>query len=130
MLRLCLLQSTVYFCEIRSFTVYAMLYTRQFQSKKLIPAIRTLMLFLAGQAEQLVPPHMMRLLYEKAHSAATKRFVAFPTGTHNDTWMCVPLSFYYELHLQVRTRNFASRARFAYTSTSVYIYCTYNCTSM
>lgn len=51
-------------------------------------AIRTPILFLAGQADQLVPPHMMRLLYERSRGSAFKRFVAFPNGTHNDTWMC------------------------------------------
>ncbi|MGH0118243.1 UNVERIFIED_CONTAM: hypothetical protein FKN15_057477 [Acipenser sinensis] len=44
-------------------------------------------LFISGLSDQLIPPVMMKQLYELSPSR-TKRFAIFPDGTHNDTWQC------------------------------------------
>uniref|UniRef100_A0A8B9BPC8 Uncharacterized protein n=1 Tax=Anser brachyrhynchus TaxID=132585 RepID=A0A8B9BPC8_9AVES len=44
-------------------------------------------LFISGLSDQLIPPVMMKQLYELS-PARTKRLAIFPDGTHNDTWQC------------------------------------------
>ncbi|KAG7331257.1 hypothetical protein KOW79_005226 [Hemibagrus wyckioides] len=44
-------------------------------------------LFISGLSDQLIPPVMMKQLYELS-PARTKRLGIFPEGTHNDTWQC------------------------------------------
>ena len=44
------------------------------------------MLFFSGSLDDVVPPSMMRRLFE-ACPARAKRLVTFPTGGHVDTWM-------------------------------------------
>lgn len=42
-------------------------------------------LFLSGQADELVPPKQMKTLYDRCPSKK-KALKFFPTGTHNETW--------------------------------------------
>lgn len=51
--------------------------------------IKTPILFLAGQLDEMVPPAHMHQLFEAAqeHSVAQHTFVEFPDGMHMDTWM-------------------------------------------
>ncbi|CAB1328927.1 unnamed protein product [Coregonus sp. 'balchen'] len=44
-------------------------------------------LFVSGLSDQLIPPVMMKQLYELS-PAWTKRLAIFSEGTHNDTWQC------------------------------------------
>ncbi|KAJ8253180.1 hypothetical protein GJAV_G00209990 [Gymnothorax javanicus] len=44
-------------------------------------------LFISGLSDQLIPPAMMKQLYELSPSR-TKRIAVFPDGAHNDTWQC------------------------------------------
>lgn len=43
-------------------------------------------LFLSGQGDKLIPPHMMSKLHSVSGSSL-KRIARFPEGTHNETWM-------------------------------------------
>ncbi|XP_041360811.1 protein ABHD13-like [Gigantopelta aegis] len=62
-------------------------FKNQFQSLKLIPRIRLPTLFLSGLGDQLVPPRMMKDMYEHSGSSL-KQFSQFEQGTHNETWTC------------------------------------------
>ncbi len=45
-------------------------------------------LFLSGAKDELVPPEHMKTLFELSDSTFKPiRFVSFPNGTHNDTFM-------------------------------------------
>jgi fermentation-respiration switch protein FrsA (DUF1100 family) len=52
-------------------------------------------LFLSGQADELIPPRQMKKLYDRCPSKK-KCLKFFPTGTHNETWSC---EGYYEVLL-------------------------------
>ncbi|XP_039182150.1 protein ABHD13 [Crotalus tigris] len=62
-------------------------YKNKFLSYRKISQCRMPSLFISGLADQLIPPVMMKQLYELS-PARTKRLAIFPDGTHNDTWQC------------------------------------------
>lgn len=69
-----------------------MFYKNKFASCEKIGYVQMPSLFISGQADQLVPPHMMASLFSKC-SASKKRLLKVRGGTHNETWMT---SGYYE----------------------------------
>lgn len=62
-------------------------YRNQFLSYRQIAQCRMPSLFVSGLSDQLIPPLMMKQLYELS-PARTKRLAIFQEGTHNDTWQC------------------------------------------
>ncbi|XP_029314622.1 protein ABHD13 [Cottoperca gobio] len=62
-------------------------YRNQFLSYRQMAVCRMPSLFVSGLSDQLIPPVMMKQLYELS-PARTKRLAIFPEGTHNDTWQC------------------------------------------
>uniref|UniRef100_A0A182ZN96 Peptidase S9 prolyl oligopeptidase catalytic domain-containing protein n=1 Tax=Biomphalaria glabrata TaxID=6526 RepID=A0A182ZN96_BIOGL len=62
-------------------------YKNKFPSLQRIELVSTPALFLSGTMDELVPPKMMKELYNKCNSNF-KRLELFANGTHNDTWMC------------------------------------------
>ncbi|XP_005997062.1 protein ABHD13 [Latimeria chalumnae] len=62
-------------------------YKNKFLSYRKITQVRIPSLFISGLSDQLIPPVMMKQLYELSPSR-TKRLAIFPDGTHNDTWQC------------------------------------------
>ncbi|KAG2456579.1 protein ABHD13 [Erpetoichthys calabaricus] len=62
-------------------------YKNKFLSYRKITQCRMPSLFISGLSDQLIPPVMMKQLYELSPSR-TKRMAIFPDGTHNDTWQC------------------------------------------
>uniref|UniRef100_A0A8C0DV21 Protein ABHD13 n=1 Tax=Balaenoptera musculus TaxID=9771 RepID=A0A8C0DV21_BALMU len=62
-------------------------YKNKFLSYRKISQCRMPSLFISGLSDQLIPPVMMKQLYELSPSR-TKRLAIFPDGTHNDTWQC------------------------------------------
>ncbi|XP_077473885.1 protein ABHD13 [Stigmatopora argus] len=62
-------------------------YRNQFLSYGRVAQCRMPSLFISGLSDQLIPPVMMKQLYEMS-PARTKRLAIFPEGTHNDTWQC------------------------------------------
>ncbi|KAK3803365.1 hypothetical protein RRG08_006918 [Elysia crispata] len=64
-----------------------MCFKNKFPSIDRIEAVKVPTLFLSGAMDELVPPKMMKDLYNKSRSNL-KRLEQFTNGTHNDTWMC------------------------------------------
>ncbi|XP_054888159.1 protein ABHD13 [Poeciliopsis prolifica] len=62
-------------------------YKNKFLSYRQVALCRMPSLFVSGLSDQLIPPVMMKQLYELS-LARTKRLAIFPEGTHNDTWQC------------------------------------------
>lgn len=62
-------------------------YRNKFLSYRQVTQCRMPSLFVSGLSDQLIPPVMMKQLYELS-PARTKRLGIFPEGTHNDTWQC------------------------------------------
>ncbi|XP_064182615.1 protein ABHD13 [Anguilla rostrata] len=62
-------------------------YKNKFLSYRHVAQCRMPTLFVSGLSDQLIPPVMMKQLYELS-PARTKRMAVFPDGTHNDTWQC------------------------------------------
>ncbi|XP_030057180.1 protein ABHD13 [Microcaecilia unicolor] len=62
-------------------------YKNKFLSCRKVSQCRMPSLFISGLSDQLIPPVMMKQLYELSPSR-TKRLAVFPDGTHNDTWQC------------------------------------------
>ncbi|GFN95847.1 abhydrolase domain-containing protein 13 [Plakobranchus ocellatus] len=62
-------------------------FKNKFPSIERMEAIKIPTLFLSGTMDELVPPRMMKDLYNKSRSSL-KRLEQFANGTHNDTWMC------------------------------------------
>ncbi|XP_035265406.1 protein ABHD13-like [Anguilla anguilla] len=62
-------------------------YKNKFLSYRHVAQCRMPTLFVSGLSDQLIPPVMMKQLYELSPSR-TKRMAVFPDGTHNDTWQC------------------------------------------
>ncbi|XP_071210898.1 protein ABHD13-like [Salvelinus alpinus] len=62
-------------------------YRNQFLSYRQVALCRMPSLFVSGLSDQLIPPVMMKQLYELS-PARTKRLAIFSEGTHNDTWQC------------------------------------------
>src|SRR5690606_28319264 len=46
---------------------------------------KVLILFISGELDELVPPNMMKTLYETC-SSFKKEYNTFASGTHNETW--------------------------------------------
>jgi fermentation-respiration switch protein FrsA (DUF1100 family) len=59
----------------------------KWDTASLIPQLRLPILFLSGQKDELVPPRMMRTLFDAAINARKKELVTFKDGHHNDTWL-------------------------------------------
>lgn len=59
----------------------------QFKSRWKVCRISVPVLFVSGQADNLVPPKMMSELFNSCGSEV-KRMAKFPGGTHNETWAC------------------------------------------
>lgn len=57
----------------------------RYESATTITKIKAPILFLSGQQDELVPPRMMRTLYDLA-GGSTKYLRLFPAGQHNTTW--------------------------------------------
>jgi fermentation-respiration switch protein FrsA (DUF1100 family) len=68
-------------------------YKNKFASMSKVGGVKTPSLFISGQADQLVPPHMMSSLFQRC-SAPKKRLLKVRGGTHNETWMT---QGYYEM---------------------------------
>ncbi|KAL4218461.1 Alpha/beta hydrolase domain-containing protein 13 [Mactra antiquata] len=62
-------------------------YKNKYLSEYRIGKITLPTLFLSGQNDDLIPPHMMLSLYNMSGSTQ-KRLVPFENGTHNDTCLC------------------------------------------
>lgn len=73
------------FLPVRALPLWC--YKNQFLSYRHVAHCRMPMLFVSGLSDQLIPPVMMKQLYELS-PARTKRLAIFPEGTHNDTWQC------------------------------------------
>eukprot|EP00871_Galdieria_phlegrea_P001398 jgi/Galph1/2259/GphlegSOOS_G950.1 len=58
----------------------------KWNSATLVPSLTVPILFLSGLRDELVPPRLMRQLYESATSSKYHQLVTFADGTHNDTW--------------------------------------------
>lgn len=56
----------------------------QYTSVQKMPKIRLPTLFISGAADELVPPDMMKILFERCRGA--KKMAVFENGSHNDTW--------------------------------------------
>ena len=52
----------------------------------LIGSIKSPILFISGQEDELIPPEQMKRLYEAAKDSPLKEMIKVETGTHNDTW--------------------------------------------
>jgi len=61
-------------------------YKNKFPSIERMSRVEIPSLFISGQADQLVPPHMMSNLFSRC-AAAKKRLLKVRGGTHNETWM-------------------------------------------
>jgi fermentation-respiration switch protein FrsA (DUF1100 family) len=59
----------------------------EWNTASLISQIRMPVLFLSGQKDELVPPRMMRSLFNAATNSRKKEMVTFKEGRHNDTWL-------------------------------------------
>ncbi|XP_055387433.1 protein ABHD13 [Condylostylus longicornis] len=62
-------------------------YKNQYNSLKKIKSVTMPCLFISGLADTLVPPRMMRQLYNDCESKK-KRLIELSGGSHNDTWIC------------------------------------------
>ncbi|EDO36646.1 predicted protein [Nematostella vectensis] len=62
-------------------------FRNKFNSLSKIPNARVPTLFLSGMADQLIPPKMMKMLYQSSGSSL-KKLEQFEGGSHNDTWQC------------------------------------------
>ncbi|XP_030643059.1 protein ABHD13-like [Chanos chanos] len=62
-------------------------YKNKFLSYRQVVLCQMPSLFISGLSDKIVPPVMMRQLYELSPSQ-TKHLATFPEGTHNDTWKC------------------------------------------
>lgn len=51
-------------------------------------------MFISGDADQLVPPQHMKKLFELALKAVHKDFYSVSGGTHNDTWEVAGVNYY------------------------------------
>jgi len=61
--------------------------TNPWFSVKRVPELRMPTLFISGLRDELVPASQMKKLYE-ACGSNNKKMIEFPTGQHNDTWLC------------------------------------------
>eukprot|EP00741_Cyanophora_paradoxa_P005664 tig00000939_g5491.t1 len=52
-----------------------------------VPRLKCPLLFLSGARDELIPPSMMRRLFDTADRSAYKEMQVYPSGMHNDTWL-------------------------------------------
>lgn len=62
------------------------LFKNKYPTLERIQKITIPTLFLSGQGDKLIPPHMMSKL-SSVSGSSVKKLVRFPGGTHNETWM-------------------------------------------
>ncbi|XP_063725709.1 protein ABHD13-like [Symsagittifera roscoffensis] len=73
--------------QIPGFTfIPRLFYKNKYASVDKMGRVEVPSLFISGQADQLVPPHMMANLFTKC-AATKKRLLKVRGGTHNETWM-------------------------------------------
>lgn len=63
-----------------------------YNSEKIQNFVDLPILFISGQADELIPSRQMKTLFEKCPSKK-KEMKLFPFGTHNETWT---QPYYYE----------------------------------
>jgi fermentation-respiration switch protein FrsA (DUF1100 family) len=61
-------------------------FKNQYQSIDKIRFLTLPSLFISGQADSMIPPQMMKILFEKSNSKL-KRLLKIEAGDHNDTWL-------------------------------------------
>ncbi len=66
---------------------FKFLSTNKWNSGEAIQKIAVPILFLSGARDELVPPRMMKALYDNAQLSLQKQFLLFETGYHMDTFM-------------------------------------------
>jgi len=59
----------------------------EWDSGKRIASVTSPVLFLSGKQDEVVPNWHMSALHDKALAAESRKFVEFPAGKHNDTWL-------------------------------------------
>lgn len=63
-------------------------FKNQFPSIKRVPKITVPVMYLSGLTDNLIPPRMMKTLFEESQNPPMKRMALFDNGTHNETWLC------------------------------------------
>lgn len=87
-------------------------FKNQYQSIRKIRDITIPGLFISGLSDTMIPPRMMKALFDKSNSRM-KRMIQIPEGNHNNTWM-LPGYFQF-MHKFIQE---ASTAQFANENTS------------
>lgn len=59
----------------------------KWDSQVIVPTLQCPVLYLAGQADQLVPHSHMVALHQQTQNSKLNQMHVVPNGTHNDTWM-------------------------------------------
>ena len=54
---------------------------------KLIPDVKSPILFIVGEKDEIVPKAMMTTLYDLAKTSFLRQKFSVKDGTHNDTWI-------------------------------------------
>lgn len=60
--------------------------TNKWDSKRIIKDLKVPILFISGAKDELVPPRMMKQLYDLAEGCKSKRLASFEDGKHMDTF--------------------------------------------
>lgn len=63
------------------------MFKNQFRSLEKLKTITIPHLFISGQADTMIPPRMMKQLFDKSNSGL-KRLLKLTDGNHNNTWLC------------------------------------------
>nr|XP_022289188.1 protein ABHD13-like [Crassostrea virginica] len=87
------------------------LFKNKYPTLERIQKINIPTLFLSGQGDTLIPPHMMSKL-SSVSGSSLKKIIRFPGGTHNETWMS---DGYYEAWLFFLQEVFSSKRSSART---------------
>lgn len=90
-------------------------FKNQFPSIKRVPKITVPVMYLSGLTDNLIPPQMMKTLFEATQNPPMKRMALFDNGTHNETWLCPG---YYECILNFITEVSKWRSTSALTNYS------------
>lgn len=67
--------------------VKGLLLRNHYDSTKLVPQLKLPILFLAGDADEIVPPSQMMELYKSSKSSKNATMHVVRGGMHNDTWL-------------------------------------------
>eukprot|EP00344_Euplotes_crassus_P007281 CAMPEP_0196999336 /NCGR_PEP_ID=MMETSP1380-20130617/4556_1 /TAXON_ID=5936 /ORGANISM="Euplotes crassus, Strain CT5" /LENGTH=258 /DNA_ID=CAMNT_0042416243 /DNA_START=140 /DNA_END=916 /DNA_ORIENTATION=+ len=59
----------------------------EWNSLELIKELKVPILFISGQADQLIPPFQMQTLYSNAKKSVKTEMMEIEHGTHNESWM-------------------------------------------